>query len=595
MYAAGGVLVAMFTTAVVLWRYGALRGYVNWWRIFPFKWYIETGIPMTRWPTLIEFSWGSEWTLLFVVTMALLAVTWLLVWRFRSRQALLNEDWVAVALALGNILFMQKTLNRPDSHFSQSLIVCMPLLFYVIVRTVGTVGDTLQAVMRGTAHKTKVSTVAFMVLTVAIVFPFMTTADVLSARVNNAGTRLQPVTAQPVEFPRMGYSQEGEFLDNYRQLRQFLRKNIGMSAKVYDFSNMTTVYNFLLNKKPLTRFSYVLQASTVASQAEVVATLARERPEVVSYGWDSALDEWDDVANSVRHWSIAEYILRNYSPWKTIGGKNFANVLFLRNDIEPGEGMPLDAVPAQKGAEKAEALRGLNSCNWGVSSNFLTFAPTKPGTKLKVESVQGMLTVFGWAYTKDDEATRIVVKYEDEVVFSGMSSSERPDLAVRGVTTGKLSGFRFDIPVTSGINDTSKVALSQVSPLGVESDIPPVQAAGVNDLVGEFGVQIDQSPDGRLQVGAFRKYVDKVTLPKNRMKATWLVASSEFGFSNDNFVMYDVAGDTKRAVEFSSLRPRHIAAARVASCPAWYGWESNVVYIQHDKEQVNVELSLVTQ
>ena len=47
--------------------------------------------------------------------------------------------------------------------------------------------------------------------------------------------------------------------------------------------------------------------------------------------------------------------------------------------------------------------------------------------------------------------------------------------------------------------------------------------------------------------------------------------------------------------DFSTLRPKNLAAARVGSCPTWHGWESNVVYLQHDKEQVNVQLSLVKQ
>jgi hypothetical protein len=281
---------------------------------------------------------------LFAIGISILLIVWFAVWRIRSHRALRNEDWVAIALAIGNLLFMKKTLNRPDSHFFQSLIVAMPLLFYVVTRVVGTFSDSVQAAFTSSHRKTALHTVAFGVLTVALLFPFMTTADVLNARVHNAGARVQPVTAQKPDFPRVGYSQEYEFLDNYRQLRTFLESNIGMKAKIYDFSNMTTVYNFLLNKKPLTRYSYVLQASSVAAQNEVITALRKKKPEVVSYGWDSAIDTWDDLSNSVRHWAISEYLLKNYSPWTTIGGKNFGNVLFLRNDLAPGKGLPLVAI-----------------------------------------------------------------------------------------------------------------------------------------------------------------------------------------------------------------------------------------------------------
>jgi hypothetical protein len=366
-----------------------------------------------------------------------------------------------------------------------------------------------------------------------------------------------------------------------------------MKAKIYDFSNMTTVYNFLLNKKPMTRYSYVLQSSSVAAQNEVITALRKKKPEVVSYGWDSAIDTWDDLSNSVRHWTISEYLLKNYSPWTTIGGKNFGNVLFLRNDLAPGKGMPLDAVPAQSGSEKTSTLRSLNTCNWGAASNYLTFAPTKPGVPITSEPVKGMLTVFGWAHTADDEAVTIDVKYNNALVFSGQSSGARDDLAIRGVVTGKKSGFRFDIPVTGNMSDTSLVTVEQVNAAGVRAAVPFVAPAGVNDTVGEFGVQLDTSPDGKLQVGATRKYVEKVTLPENYRGYNWIVAYSDFGFSNDKFSLYDAAGDSNRAIEFSTLRPKNLAAARVSSCPTWYGWESNVVYLQHEKEQVNVQLSLV--
>ena len=137
------------------------------------------------------------------------------------------------------------------------------------------------------------------------------------------------------------------------------------------------------------------------------------------------------------------------------------------------------------------------------------------------------------------------------------------------------------------------MTVEQVNAAGVRAAIPYVAPAGVNDTVGEYGVQLDTSPDGKLQVGATRKYVEKVTLPENYRGYNWIIAYSDFGFSNDHFSLYDVGSDSNRAIEFSSLRPKNLAAARAGSCPTWYGWESNVVYLQHDKEQVNVQLSLV--
>ncbi|NDG67640.1 MAG: glycosyltransferase family 2 protein, partial [Actinobacteria bacterium] len=130
------------------------------------------------------------------------------------------------------------------------------------------------------------------------------------------------------------------------------------------------------------------------------------------------------------------------------------------------------------------------------------------------------------------------------------------------------------------MSDTSLVTVEQVNAAGVRAAVPYVAPPGVNDAVGEYGVQLDTSPDGRLQVGATRKYVEKVTLPENYRGYNWIIAFSDFGFSNDHYSLYDVANEQSRSIEFSSLRPKHLAAARAGSCPTWYGWESNVVYLQ---------------
>jgi hypothetical protein len=147
--------------------------------------------------------------------------------------------------------------------------------------------------------------------------------------------------------------------------------------------------------------------------------------------------------------------------------------------------------------------------------------------------------------------------------------------------------------VTGDITDANKVTVEQVNAAGVRAVVPLATTLGANDDVGEYKVKIDTSPDGKFSVGATRKYVERVTLPENYRGYNWIVAQSDFGFRNDQYSLHDVAGDSNRAIEFSTLQSEHMAAARASSCPTWYGWESNVVYLQHDNEQLNVLLSLV--
>ncbi|MFM7745447.1 MAG: acyltransferase family protein, partial [Actinomycetota bacterium] len=239
--AAVGMLAGLGVAAGVLASVGAFDAYVEWWRVVPFKWYIETGNPIGFGTDLDSFRWGGEWVSFFAIPLSVLVSALFVVWRLRTRRYLRTEDWVALALALGNLLFFQKALNRPDNHVYQSLITAIPLWFYIVVRGITTVAEVVRR--HPTVQLVRRPTVWLGFATVAALFPFMPVAKVLNQEMADAGSRWK-VTSGPVSpVDRIGYTDDGAFVQTAISVRDFVNKNLGRDALIFDFANASGLYN----------------------------------------------------------------------------------------------------------------------------------------------------------------------------------------------------------------------------------------------------------------------------------------------------------------------------------------------------------------
>jgi hypothetical protein len=588
---AAGMLVGMGLAAAVLWRMGALGAYVGWWRIFPFRWYIETGNPIGLGTNIDEFRWGSEWVVFFAIPISVLCCILFAVWRLRTRREIRAEDWVALALALGNLLFYQKALNRPDSHVYQSLITSIPLWFYMAVRAITTVAETVKHREVADVPRERRSNTWLAIATVVALFPFMPVASALNAEMSEAGSRWKVTSAPPAPIDRIGYTDDPAFAQTAVSVRDFVDSNLGRDALIFDFANASGLYNFVLDERPLTRFSYALQMSTRPAMREVIAALRQRSPEVVVYAWAGSIDEWDEIPNSIRHYDLGEYILRNYSLWAVVGEKGHEQTLMLRNDLRPGYLMPAGATPVMSGEEKVDEMFDLQDCNWGHSVNHLKVVP-EGGERVKADPVLATITAFGWAHTTTDDPVPISVMVRGTEVFRGLTTPNRADLAARNVQTGKNSGFYFDIPVIEAVAAPEEITVARVADDGSLVELPRVAKQGVNDATGEFDVRLNQAVDGQVPIGGGTdsRYLMRIELPANRADFSWLVVRSKFGFADTNFALYDKALDPKRQVWFSAAPRTHVTGGLVGACPEWYAWDTNVLYLEHDHVVINPEV-----
>ena len=580
--AAVGMLVGCAVAAGVLASVGALGAYVGWWRTFPFRWYIETGVPIGLGTDIDSFRWGGEWVVFFAIPLSILISVWFVVWRLRSRRELRTEDWVALALALGNLLFFQKALNRPDNHVYQSLITAIPLWFYIVVRGITTTAEVVNS--RAIINQVRRPTAWLGLITLMAIFPFMPVANALNEEMSAAGSRWKVTSGPVAPIDRIGFTDDSAFVQTALSVREFVRRNLGRDALIFDFSNASGLYNFVLDQRPITRFSYAVQMSTRPAMREVIKALKSRSPEVVAYAWESTIDEWDEIANSIRHYDLGEYILRSYTPWAVVGEKGYKQTLMLRNDLQPGYLMPADAVPALSGRERSVALAEVHDCDWGHAASHLTVVP-EGGERIKAEPVLATVTAFGWAHTDDDEPVEISVMLRGREIFRGLTTPNRPDLAARKVQTGENSGFYFDIPVTETIASPDEVTVAEVGIGGVLTALPRVAKQGVNDETGEFDIRLNQAVDGRVPIGggADRRFLMRVEFSGRRTDYSWLLVRSKYGFNATNFRLYDQALDPFRQITFRAAPRTHVAGGLMASCPKWFGWESNVVYLEYDQ------------
>jgi hypothetical protein len=309
------------------------------------------------------------------------------------------------------------------------------------------------------------------------------------------------------------------------------------------------------------------------------------------YAWAGSIDEWDEIPNSIRHYDLGEYILRNYSLWAVVGEKGHEQTLMLRNDLRPGYLMPAGATPVMSGEEKVDEMFDLQDCNWGHSVNHLKVVP-EGGERVKADPVLATITAFGWAHTTTDDPVPISIMVRGTEVFRGLTTPNRADLAARNVQTGKNSGFYFDIPVIEAVAAPEEITVARVADDGSLVELPRVAKQGVNDATGEFDVRLNQAVGGQVPIGGGTdsRYLMRIELPANRADFSWFVVRSKFGFADTNFALYDKALDPKRQVWFSAAPRTHVTGGLVGACPEWYAWDTNVLYLEHDHVVINPEV-----
>jgi len=297
--------------------------------------------------------------------------------------------------------------------------------------------------------------------------------------------------------------------------------------------------------------------------------------------------------------------------------------MLIRNDLAPGNGLALTAPARVSANESRRMLRtsfnattaaSVVTCGWGHAGQFMSTRPDSAGTPITRTEVTGVLTLHGWTPSLGKTPTTIVVSQNNTVIHTGTTTQPRTDLGVSVSAAGPAPGFWFEIPLTTpdvsdsniaifAMQDNALVPLTRLfgtapslSSLRVNGIDMKVMTPEVGQLTGEFDPPVIQaSENGKVLIGLSgeSRYLTLLNLPTNFTDFSWIILRSQGGFNQNELILYDISLDAKRAIAFSTAKGKHIGGAQVASCPTWFGWETQTILLQSEAPlgDMSVELA----
>lgn len=343
---------------------GALDDFLGYYLTFAGGHELTGGIPI---------QWGTGGTGLFlfgVVAPVASILVFGLFFAARLRGSRLTvQDWAVAALALFVVYFYRKFLSRADGHVYQVLQVSIPLILYVVYRTVAEVERPLGS-EHGSRMARGLSRFRPLSLAVLAIAFLVGPGPVLRA----AATMPDHFSAQAPEAPwlaSLGYSTD-DAIDRARleDLKAVLAALQNPSGRIFDFTNQPAVFHYLLDYQPASRYYHVTMATRLRTQRDLLAELLEDPPEIAVFNATDGIPAWDEIPNTVRHYEISDFLLDRYRPVVFAAG----NLLMLRKDLDPPpawrSSLDLDARPITN-----DLYFRTFPCDWGYAPNFLEVDP----------------------------------------------------------------------------------------------------------------------------------------------------------------------------------------------------------------------------
>jgi len=519
--------------------------------------------------------------------------------RLRSRKPFLNEDWVMGAVAVFLLFYYLKFLSYMDfPHLIQVFEIALPLMLFIVYRALAGanrwVGRRFQPHPAGRIF---VHPVSF-----ALALAFVPVAwGQFGDRVTNAPAMYRPAVATEPVSPKVGYSSDPYDPVMYRDLKRVIDSYLRPSDRLFDFTNAPTLYYYLLDRDPSTRYLVVLIAHTDNLQKDVVSELRHAPPKLIVFDSASAgLPNWDGIPNMVRHYVVSSWILAHYRPLLATHG----TTIYARRDMpSPARlGLRLSKGPITHGVE----FQG-QPCTWGDIPNFLASAralePGKGSVRARIGSPQAQVTVSGWAGDPGaaKPADRVVAVIGGKVVAQVRPQVERPDLPAAGLPAGYVrSGFEMTVPLPSP-GARRKLRIVAISRQGARTElaIGGGTASARSLRLGQRVVPLDRSA----VQGAVDTEVPATTLRiavpagSSWRDYRWLeINAGPQGFGEGAFSLYDLGNRPSpgREISFQTIAGSPSTYnVPVSSCPQWHGYRSRRLFLTYSPDQGIASVKLI--
>ena len=285
--------------------------------------------------------------------------------RLARRRPTTTGDWVAASVAVFVLLYFRKFLSRADHHAFHVLAASLPLLYYALYRVV----DGAESALRRTAlggRVTAATTRHPVSLALVVLLLALTPGPALGAAEDRIPHSWQ-VTV-PDDLPRLGYSTATALPPKIEEdLGLVLATVLDPGDELFDMTNSTALFHYLLGVEPATRYYHVSMAIRRSTQRDLIEGLRRARPKLVVLDGGYGLPNWDLIPNTVRHYEVAEYVLRRYKP--LVHARSFTFLLRADLAMPPLEGL---AARMSEPPGTGDILAGSRPCEWGYAPEFLS-------------------------------------------------------------------------------------------------------------------------------------------------------------------------------------------------------------------------------
>lgn len=560
-----GLLVALW--AVVLLATGTLSSYLLYFRTFAPSHELTGGIPMHKDSPFVWFA-------ALAPGIAAVLTAWWFGSALRTGRRLAQQDWIALAIALFTFAYYRKFLSRADGHVYDVLSQALPLIVYVVARSIELPAAWLGR-RRALGARQHLRAGASLAVVGALVLPHVTTT--LRSQAQTLPLAFRAVVPDAVPDPLLGYTGGGA-IDTVllHDLRTTLDDLNPEGGRVFDMSNGPALFYYVLHTRPISRYYHVSMAIRHNTQQDALYFLRKERPTLVVMDGSMGLPSWDGVPNTVRHYDLASYVLDHYKP--VISTHRY--VFFLRGDLPAPDVAALAGTLAD--AKTDNLLADTHPCTWGHAPSFFTDPSWRRGSRSVPLSLRHETTLVASGWAQDSVygglPGQVLAAVGENVVGTGSVGVSRPDVVAASKNPQlETSGFVFAVSVPVGTPSDS-LRLYAVSADGTAA--PLARSSGVPAATREAPLTL-RLPSG--QPLAVRKgtggSVDAITM-REAMVATFpdgtdpsafthLEIRAKAGFGPDTFEVRPSATASNPISFATDEDDGNRYVVRVDNCPMW--------------------------
>jgi hypothetical protein len=538
----------------------------------------------------IPIEWTSDRFVFDVVAPVVLVV--LAIWyfgiQFLRGRALSVTEWMMGALTIFVGLYYHKFLARPDlhafQHAHQAFAPAVPLVFYVLYRFIGLVGQVVGHIRPRLGEPARWAATACALIVLGVAAP-LAAGDV----VRDAPRRLDITLPAPPKVPAVGFIQgEDVYAELVRGLEPILDTYLDRDDALFDFTNNPGLFHYVLDRPSATRYYHVSMAIRPGTQEDLVKGLRRTRPKLVVFsGNATGLQTWDGIWNQVRHYRVSRYLLDHYRPLSKWNGYVFMGL----------KGVRYPPVSAFAGRAPGPIQTGglysrMQPCDWGYAPNFFAQEPSAESTAHPLPLKASRLAVIkGWAVDQGAKAPveALLAAIDSTVVARTTPTGRRPDIAELLKSRAYIdSGYELRAPLPLGSGESLfQLRVYGLSRSGRASELSYGPDAPAELRPGRRSRFL--LLDGRripVVEGGARGFVDSVSFPDHvvnldvppatrRVPYNWLEIESGSPLRANSFTLTDLPSDIDHGIHFKTLaRGETSVRVNVGACSQWHGYRA---------------------